>query len=264
MAFRMLYILGLLLFLLNACNERLASSPETPSSEIITYKNMEMTRADSSEISPAVRLRYRTDSEIITALLINEENNTQIELPSELIDMLYNGLLHIYKSDIEEAQEVTKDYEIHRTVLAGASRRLYLRIDKDQGWARAWLNDILITGNAGIDQLIKEYNLQLIDAIELFTEPDVSAKFKTKKPYNQFALASLFNSRDDVENAGANINIADGDNIEVAMGDNHIQYLFSDGFGDCFAGCIKHYYWSFNVLSDGRVEFVEEYGSPFE
>lgn len=79
------------------------------------------------------------------------------------------------------------------------------------------------------------------------------------KPYNPEVLAKELTAKNLVESAEPDNIIGGGNSIEY----NHVTqvYTFTQGWGDCFAGCINKHYWEFHVFYS-KAFLVREYGTP--
>jgi hypothetical protein len=53
----------------------------------------------------------------------------------------------------------------------------------------------------------------------------------------------------------------DGNNITDSIYPDHIEIIYSIGWGDCPAGCTERRFWKFKVYWNCSVEFVSSYGN---
>jgi len=58
-----------------------------------------------------------------------------------------------------------------------------------------------------------------------------------------------------VTSAGASVGIGDGDDISIDVEGDTYSWIFSQGSGDCQAGCINHDYWGFTTNADGDITY---------
>ncbi|KAG4069932.1 hypothetical protein HA402_015156 [Bradysia odoriphaga] len=79
------------------------------------------------------------------------------------------------------------------------------------------------------------------------------------KPYNPEALAKELTSKNLVQSAEPDSIIGGGNKIEYNTWNR--VYTFSQGWGDCQAGCINKHFWDFYVFST-RAFLLREYGTP--
>lgn len=245
------------------CEASLVPNEGAQTEKYISFHDLSMTQADKTAIPKQTRERYRLDAEIMAVRYIHGQDKTQEKLPENLIDIFYNGLLHIYNSDLKTANVVTNKYTIH-VFQRGLSRRLYLSIKDGQEWTKAWINGILHTGNKKVDQLVEKYNYKIKEVYQYQTIPSIGVVLHSEKPLNQFAVADHFKTIKGIRGAGPGFSAGDGNNIKFSMGENRIKFIFSKGWGDCPSGCIARHFWSFKVFSDGTVKFVKEWGAPIE
>ncbi len=260
MKFKLSFFSVYVLFFVGSCSNNVGLNENNLQKQgELRFDKMTMIPADRSEIPDDIVERYRLDAEILSVFYIKKNYDQQVTIPKNLIDVIHNGLLHIYNSDSDAANEVTNEYKIHDHNV-GVSRRLFLTFDDNQPFANDWEKGGKFTGIEEIDNLIEKYELYYFEYHSWESFDWDGATFRSKNPLNHFALAKLFGNLKYFNNASPGGNIIDGDDIEFQLKGSYIKFTFSDGFGDCMSGCIGRYYWTFNVYSDGRVEFVKETG----
>jgi hypothetical protein len=217
----------------------------------------EITEANDQKLTEEQQNQYRRDAEILAVRYINTKDSTQTEIPNGLINLLYNGLVHIATSDLSEAYEVTKSYPIHARM--PKPRDIIIYPDSSASWITAWRNGKTITGNKEIDALISQFNFTLNDYRELEALPECRATLESDHAINSYAVARLFENLDTIKKAGSD-SFTDENDISVLFFDDHLQYRFVYGYGDCPAGCIYQHVWKFHVYRDGSVKFNGEEG----
>lgn len=235
---------------------------QSESSADFTWNNrLNMAAANDQELSEEQKNHYRMDAEKLAVRYVNAKDSTHIVIPHDLIDLLYNGLVHIFNSNLPEAELVTRTYEIHAGNPA-SPREILVFADSTAPWLNAWRNGETQTGNADVDELIDRFNLSLVEYNELVHTLETSmATLRADNAINVYAAGRQFQELPDIKHAGPDIR-TDGSDISVLFFDNHLRYSFSYGFGDCPAGCINKHTWSLNVYLDGTVEFAGEKGDP--
>lgn len=217
--------------------------------------------ADDQHLSKEQRARYLQDAEKLAVRYINDKDSTQTGIPGNLVDLLYNGLIHIVNSEHPKAKEATEEYSVHARN-PGNPRGIVVFADTTAPWLDAWREGKTETGNEEIDKLIDQFNFTLADYNELSnTLPTSMATLESDHAINVFAAGHLFGELEGIEHAGPD-QLTDGNDINILFFDDHLRYIYEYGFGDCPSGCISRHMWSFNVSRNGTVEFAGEKGDP--
>lgn len=228
----------------------------------IDWQNGEsITPADDTQLSSEQRELYRKDAEKLAVRYINERDSSQPEIPQELVELFYNGLVHIALSNHAKAEEVTETYEVHARMPVNP-REIIVQADTTAEWISAWRNETTETGYEELDTLLEQFNFTLIEYRELkHVSSTAMVTLRSDRVINGYAVGRLFEELQDIENAGYD-GVTDGSDIRVIISDDHLQYTFDYGFGDCPAGCIGNHRWHFEVYKDGEVVFAGEEGDP--
>lgn len=217
--------------------------------------------ADDGLLSSEDQAQYLKDAEKLAVRHINEKDPTQTEIPQDLVDLLYNGLVHIALSDDAKAVEVTEEYDVHARMPVNP-REIIVHADTTAPWIDAWRNETTETGNADVDALIEQFNFTLVEYRELANVlPTAMATLRSDRAINVFAVGQLFEQLDNIESAGPD-GVTDGSDISVLFFDDHLRYTFEYGYGDCPSGCISSHRWHFEVHKDGSVKFTGDEGDP--
>ena len=217
-----------------------------------------ITGANDQLLTLEQRQKNRRDAEILAIKYVNQKDSTQIEIPHPFIEFLYNGLIHIINSDLAKAQEVTTRFNIHAR--APNPREIVIYADTTAAWLDSWRKGKTMTGNEKIDSLINLLNFCLWDYDELQSLSRAIATLHSDHAFNIYAVGRLFERLNAIERAGPDGIIGDGNGLNVLFFNDHLQYRFEYGYGDCPSGCINHHLWKFNVYSDGTVAFAGEEG----
>lgn len=224
--------------------------------EIGSFK---MAPAEDQHLNEELKKAYRTDAEKLAIRYINDRDSTQAEIPEELINFLYNGLIHLVNADHPKAQEATQKFQVHARTPASA-REILVFVDTTASWIDNWREGQTETGHDRLDDLIAQYNFTLTEYNELTNVlPTAMAALSSNRPINVYAVGRLFEEVDDVEHAGAD-SITDGSDIKVLFFGDYLRFTLELGFGDCPSGCINRHLWHFKVYKDGSVEFDGEKG----
>ena len=248
----------LLLIAASSCSVVGDSGTQDP----IDWENGEsIVPANDELLSDEQRASYLEDAEKLAVRHINERDSTQAEIPQELVDLFYNGLVHIALSDHAKAEEATETHQVHARMPANP-REIIVQADTTAEWIDAWRNGVTETGNADLDDLIEQFNFTLVEYRELeHVLPAAIATLRSDRAINGHAVGRLFAKHEDIESAGYDL-VTDGSDIRVTLFSDHLQYTFEYGFGDCPAGCIGNHRWHFEVYKDGDVVFAGEEGDP--
>lgn len=219
----------------------------------------EIVPAEDQHLSEELRTQYREDAEKLAIRYVNKRDSTQTEIPEDLIDYLYNGLIHIVNSDHPKAQEATEEYSVHARAPA-SPRKIAVYADTTAPWMDSWRNDQTETGDPQVDEIINKYSLTLVEYNELKNLPSAHATLQSDRAINMYAVGKLFETIDKVNGSGPEGIIGGGNDIKFLLFNSHLRFTFEYGYGDCPAGCINHHLWHFNIHEDGSVEFIDEEG----
>lgn len=234
----------------------------TESTELAEWQNFgKIVVADDHLIPEEKREQYLKDAEKLAVRYIDKKDSTQTEIPQDLIDLLYNGLIHIAVSDNKKTSEVTDKYEIHARIPAHP-REILVFADSTAPWMDAWRDKITETGNSDLDELLDHFNFTITEFSELaHVLPTTMTTLRSDRAINGRAVGRLFEELDFIENAGPD-GVTDGSDLRVAFFEDYLKYTFEYGFGDCPAGCISRHKWHFYVYPDGNLYFAGEEGAP--
>jgi hypothetical protein len=115
------------------------------------------------------------------------------------------------------------------------------------------------TGTPAIDQLLATYGMTLAN-YHVFPWGHAAA-FSTEANVNIPALCALFAAQPGVNYAEPDGGCCDGNRITDSVYTDHVNLVYSYGWGDCPAGCTMRRFWEFNVFPDCSVEYVGSYGA---
>ena len=231
------------------------TQPESRPSQSIAQNQ----QAQDAQVPDIVKHQYREDAtELALRLLVQqgETSGSGVELPADLIQTLYNALIQVYQATDEPARTVVNTYNIHAVPRVN-TRELLVGVDSTKAWTQAWRNGKRLTGNAEIDALMEQFDLDLKQYLSVSN----IAVLRTGRRLNTPAIARLFNGIQGVEYANVNGVLTDGGDIQAEFKGNYWQLKYSIGFGDCMAGCSDRTTWTFNVYPDGGVQFAGRSGS---
>lgn len=182
-----------------------------------------------------------------------------VYIPAALYTPMLDALSAVYNAtQYPERDTVTDCLDIRAFPFPISPLTLSLVADTTLAWAKNLYIGISPTGNATVDDLIMEYQLQKTNSFQF---DKFVFYFQTQEPLNTAALAARFNS---VPGAHADPDgfIGDGNDISADTVAGGLQLTYRVGWGNCPAGCISDRRWTFLVKSDCSVSFVKVEGEP--
>ncbi|MFQ6617438.1 MAG: hypothetical protein ACE5QV_02010 [Fidelibacterota bacterium] len=226
-------------------------------------KGKVMEAANETNISDSIKTLYKEDAARLALRDVHANDNTKkllISIPPELIDLYYNGLIHIYnQTSLAARDSVVELYPIH-TFPSPVTHEIIIAVDSTQNWVKEWESGKRFTGNMQVDQLMKKYNLQLK---RYYRFPwSHTALLHAPAPLNILALAEKFEQIAGVYYAEPNFPMGDGSDINSIIESSYVKYEYKFGYGDCPSGCINRHFWVFHVYYNGDVTFIESFGAP--
>lgn len=139
-------------------------------------------------------------------------------------------------------------------------------------WRERWRDGELKTDDAEVDRFLEKYGA---DGVEPLLPPEEDppsedrAKLEAfvlyfKGPLNVEALATEFEtSSEKIRYAEPNGLGGDGDDIVFERSrDGSVSYAFSEGSGDCMAGCIERRTWTVMLKTNGDMSLEESVDGP--
>lgn len=215
--------------------------------------------------SASVLAMYRNDADRL-ALDRTYRNGTawedSIAIDPDWAATAMNALVAVHNSTLPARDTVVDMLFIHVFPFRSL-RSLMVRADSTLPWMEQLQQGNIPTGTPAIDELMADYGITVTD---YFTWPwlggDHMAVLSTGFNVNVLPLCALFMAQPGVADADPNGVCCDGSTIADSVHTDHVNLLYSLGWGDCFSGCIFRRYWEFNVLPDCTVEYVGSYGAP--
>jgi hypothetical protein len=221
---------------------------------------------DDVTLSDSLRAVYRTDAGRLALRRVRDQGGEaarQVRLPDSLVQPFYNALLQVHAADDLDGRDTVVDtLGIHTFPVFSVHEISVTPEEPLPDWITAWKEGRRFTGNATVDALLREYDLQLV-AYNVYEYSETeAARLRSEPPLNAPALADRFEPVEGVQYASPGSALGDGNDIEGTLGDGFVKLRYSVGFGDCPSGCIGRHYWTFRVFEDGRVTFQGESGDP--
>ncbi|MFZ4796369.1 MAG: T9SS type A sorting domain-containing protein [Bacteroidia bacterium] len=219
----------------------------------------------SSCLAPdSVVTKYKTDAYRITLRRLLRNNSTYkdtISIPEKITDTILNALISIYNATSLAARDtIIKIHTVHSFPRPDLNR-ISIRADSNLVWMQNIRKGISPTGNNTIDSLLNKYNLKLQYYFALKFSPSHILTLISDSNYNILGLTKIFNGVSGVDYSELNSFAGDGNDITDSIYSDHIEIIYSKGWGDCPAGCTERRFWKFNVYWNCSVEFVSSYGN---
>jgi len=224
-----------------------------------------ITDADDSHFSESELERFQKNAKILAVEYILDAHPDQEKIPNELVELYYNGLVHVANSSYPEAEKVIgqKSIDARGTY---SMREILVNADTTESanLLESWREKEAMTGNSDVDDIIAEFGLSVTAYSELKSMPYAMVTMQTEELLNVLPVAEKFEQLDGITSAGPNGIMGDGSTILAEIMDDHLRLQFVYGWGDCPAGCINKRVWDFNVYQNGTVEFDGVSGSSLE
>ena len=210
--------------------------------------------------------KYKDDADRLTLRRIYRNQLTYIDsikIPQTLSDTILDALIAVYNATSLPARDtVITMFDTH-TYPDIVLDSFYIEADSNLSWMQQLRNGNLITGNPTIDNLISTYNLTISSYDDSPFWPAHTVVFITDNNYNLTFLTSNLDTISGVWQSGPReVITGDGNDISDSVYTNHIELIYSFGWGDCLSGCIFRRYWKFNVDFNCSVEYVGSWGYP--
>ncbi len=245
----------LFITILSACDTSLVATDEQ---KFITLENgTSMIIANDFDFSSEKRAHLKEQAARMAVSIANQKKPKQVDISDELVNYIYNGIVHLFNSELKKADEITENYPlIVRT--PGSSDKIVFWIDEVKPWHENWQDGETLTGIAEIDHLIKKYNLSLFLYRDVNPEsPRATAILEANEAINVFALSKLFDALPQISSVTPRQLGTGGRDIEADIKNNHLLLDITVGKGDCPSGCIYKLNRLFSINSRGDVEVVE-------
>lgn len=213
----------------------------------------------------SILIKYKGDADRMVLRKIYRNHLSymdSIKIPAEFSSIVLKALIAVFNAKTLAARDtVTNIFNIH-TFPDIVMNDLYVVADSNLNWMQQLKLRIIPTGNLIIDNLMADYGLKLRSFYPTSSDNFKTVTFKSDSNYNLQPIANLFKLVTGVRYADPDGFCCDGNNIIDSVYNDHVELIYSYGWGDCMAGCINRRYWKFKVDFKCSVEFVTSYGSP--
>jgi hypothetical protein len=206
---------------------------------------------------------YRNDADRLTLKRFYRNDSKfadSINIPNHISDTVLKALIAVYNvKSIPARDTVIDQFGIH-TFNDFSINRFQLDADSNLGWVKNLVKGKIPCGNTHIDSLIIPYNFKVESYGKSFPQSAYRIVMRSDSNYNIEELTKKLKRAPEVISARSLISYGDGNRILDSIYTDHVELIYSYGWGDCQAGCINRRYWKFNVYFDCSVEFVNSYG----
>lgn len=183
-----------------------------------------------------------------------------IIIPQTYSDTLLNALVAVYNATTLSARDtVVSMYNIHAFPNPNINS-FSVAADSNLVWMQQLKNGVFPTGNSTVDSLTVLYGLEVWFYFGGLSGYDI-VHFQSDSNYNVLPLSLLYQSIPGVYFTEPGGWGGDGNNITSTINTDHVELIYSIGWGDCPSGCFERRFFKFKVYYDCSVEFVSSYGS---
>ncbi len=220
---------------------------------------------DDSKLSDYQKMMYEKDATRLALRFISkgmDYEELDADVPTEVMNEIYNSLLAVHRSPFNEALDVTKNHRLH-TFPKPAVDKFQVNYNNTAKWATPLILGDNITDSDLINDLCARYGL-LIESHERWDDEKNLFIVKAKKSLNIAAIAKKFKTENGVDIVNTLIPDTDGNDIEATRTKKGWKLDYIVKFDSCFTGCKKKHIWSFEIANissrSANVNFLGEYG----
>jgi len=222
-------------------------------------------KANIANLHDSVLTFYRESASYLAErVLYNSVDslNSPVQIPTELTDLFYHGLLHIYNTTSISARDTIMELVRVQPFSYRSLRNIIISVDAEAQWLERWFTGDTLTGNVAIDSVLQTYNLYPTELH--YTGNSYDVYLHSELPINTASLAAKFRPLPDIQYATPEMFAGDGNDITAQIGESYLTYQFYIKWGDCPAGCINQHHWEFHVSYNGSVSFEGSFGDPVD
>ncbi|MBC8141082.1 MAG: hypothetical protein H7Y38_06540 [Armatimonadetes bacterium] len=215
---------------------------QTPVASPTPAPSVNITRGTESTFSQSARILAAREAARNGATWLSAETARLADVDLAAIRRAYPQVATI---------EARPEYDL-RTVLVA--------IPPTAPFLQNWLRGETATGDAGIDALLTEFAPESVESVGSPIEGGTYYfTLKFGQSLNMVKLAERLRAASAViVAADPNRFAGDGDDIVRDDAAGKKRYIWSRGSGDCPAGCINRYSYTFEIAADGTVILVRE------
>ena len=201
---------------------------------------------------------YALDINVVAKQLMGNES-PEIAIPETYRQEALRLLTAVYNAtDLAARDSVISQFNIH-DYSATPQYEFFMGADASQAWVQNLKNGTMPTGNATIDNLITQYGVSFS-----YTSFLMAFTGTANANISMSNLLQTINGTNGVSYTECNPLMGDGNRITVQPNYGYTDIIYSYGFGDCQAGCIGRWNWTFRVSPDCSVEHLGSSGTPIQ
>ncbi len=243
----------ILLLLYLACNQN-STNPEPNN----------LSASDIIPLNDSTRQLYYNDAVYIEYMRQADKEHTlssSAVLDEFNIGQYYNDLINIYQSSYKINKRFLDNItRIHNHYHYGI-RQIHVAVDTNKIWVKNWLNDKKIADIAGIDSIIYNYELDILESNG--SKNRYNFTLTSANPINNRLLAEKLSATDEFLYAEIPARHPDWSSISMQGNQDYKNYIFKYGWGDCPSGCIYQHTWEIKVKGE-QISLNIEYGDALE
>jgi len=221
------------------------------------------TVSSSCSAPDSIASKYLKDAHRLTLNRIQSKGFTykdSAHIPKQYSDTSLRALLAVYNATtIPECDTVTKIFEIH-TFPTLQMNSFSFDADSSLPWIKDLMQRNLNTSEPVFNTIMSTYNFSLVSATRYLWASYTTVKLISDSDYNLPVIMKQISALTGVIRTYTGTIMGGGNSITQTVYNDHVQLIYSYGWGDCPSGCISRRYWVFNVYYDCSVQFVESYG----
>lgn len=229
---------------------------------------MAQTVPSSCTAPDSIMQLYKEDAyrlSVLKALRNNLPAKDSIRVPESEVEKVWKALIAVYNADSLPARDtVIRQFNIH-TFPSPSMHSFSIMADSTLPWMQQLGMGNIPTGTPEVDSLLIPFGLKVSSYFRRFgSELNHWVFIQTDRLYNTQALAKSFEKIQGVSRTEPEFAIGGGNYIIDSMYSDHIELIYSFGWGDCPAGCIYRRFWKFKVYNDCSVEYAGSFGDVIE
>lgn len=162
----------------------------------------------------------------------------------------------VHSLNTEETKYIFENRKIHALQCIG-THSIALEVDTEQSGIKQLAKGIIPTCNAPLDTILIKYGFNSVHLS--YGYPNFNwLSINTLKTLNLYPVIEDLKKISFIMFAENNGGCFDGDNIKLIQENNSVKIVFSQGDGDCPAGCIIRKYWEYRI-KNGIATYLGSY-----
>jgi hypothetical protein len=215
-------------------------------------------KADIYDLSSEEQEHSQKIAEKLAVRYVDREPPQKTVIDTAIVGYFFNGLTHLFNSDLPEAVTVTEEYTLMAANPA-SPREVLVWVDSTKTWLdKSWRAEKTETGISAIDEIIEEFDLALKKIREYaHVSDEVMAEMRADYPLNVYAVGELFDEVPEIAKAAPDAVLTGGRDIKAEVKEPGLIFDVTVGSGDCPSGCINRINHRFKISSDRNIEVLE-------